>query len=367
MDLDNRDLLITVTGRDQPGITSALSDVLSRHDVVLRDVEQSINGGNLSLSFLVDLRWGDRDRPVFKDLLFTAWELEVEIDFHPLEHAVQPLEVRSAFALTVLGAPITPKALAGLAKVLAEHSVNIDRITRLSEGETLTCLEMTLSSSEVRAISEMKQILLPVGVEGGVDLALQREGLVRRVKRLVVFDMDSTLIQGEIIDELAAARGCGERVSAITARAMNGELDFKSALRERVALLAGTPVGVLDEVHEAMPLASGASELVAVLKRLGYRLAVISGGFTFFTEKIKAELGLDYAYANQLEVENGVLTGKVLGTIVDGQRKADLVVSLSKGEGVSLDQVIAIGSGQRVDNRINAAEDRVDAIRGAGR
>lgn len=344
MDSSTTPLLITVTGQDQPGITSALCRVLAEHQVSLRDVEQSTNGGNLSLSFLVDL---DRraERPVLKDLLFCAWELGVQLDFRPLGAQATPPGERWAFALTVLGAPITPAALAAVAGVLAEHRVNIDRITRLSEGEELSCLELTLSSADIGSVASLKRILLPVGTGHGVDLALQREGLVRRVKRLVVFDMDSTLIQGEIIDALAEAQGIGPMIREITHRAMNGEIDFTQSLMERVSLLAGTPLSVLEAVHDAMPLAPGARELVAVLKRLGYRLAVISGGFTWFTDRLKRELGLDYAYANTFEVKDGALTGRVLGPVIDGQRKADLVVALCQTEGVGLDQVIAIGDG----------------------
>lgn len=345
MGADHQCLLITVTGKDRPGITSTLSRILEDHDVVLRDVEQSVNGGNLSLSFLVE-QPGERDRPVFKDLLFAAWELDVHVDFRPvLPDAAPAAESRRTYALTLLGSPISARALRAVSEVLAQHRVNIDRITRLSEGLELSCLEMTLSSGHELSIGELKALLLPVAVEGGVDLALQREGLVRRVKRLVVFDMDSTLVQGEMIDELARARGCVEQVAHITERAMQGEIDFVDSLRERVSLLEGTPVEVLDQVYRDMTLTPGARELVRVLKRLGYRLAVISGGFTFFTNRLKAELGLDYAYANTLEVIDGRLTGRVLGTIVDGQRKADLLVALTQTEGVALDQVIAIGDG----------------------
>lgn len=344
MDTRPSALLMTVTGPDRPGITSAITAVMATHQVEILDVEQAVSGGNLSLSFRLDVPWEDRTRPLFKDLIYVAWSLDVRVEFKPLSAAELSAPPRTHYALTLLGAPITAEALSQIASVLAEHKVNIDRITRLSEGD-LSCLEMSISSLDGRSLAGMKQLLLPVANSGGVDLALQREGVARRVKRLVVFDMDSTLIQAEIIDELARARGIYDEVAAITHRAMAGEMDFCESLRKRVAMLEGTEVATLEAVMKAVPLMPGARDLVTVLKRLGYRTAVISGGFSFFTDRLKSHLGLDYAYSNRLEIENGVVTGKVLGGILDGQRKADLLETLAQSEGVGLDQVIAIGDG----------------------
>lgn len=342
---DGRTLLINITGRDCPGITAALTRILSDHDVVICDIEQTTSAGNLSLSFLVELPNPSESRAMFKDLLFAGWELGVAVDFLPPPADDAQLPKRRAFALTILGNPINAEALSQISQVLAKETINIDRITRLSDGPLLSGIEMALSTADDRPTQAVKHVLLPVSHECGVDLALQREGLVRRLKRLVVFDMDSTLIQGEIINELARVRGCEDKVSEITARAMGGELDFSESLRERVSLLEGTPVGVLDEVYRSIKLAEGARELILVLKRLGYRLAVISGGFTFFTNRLKTELGLDYAYANKLEVKDGYLTGRVSGVIVDGVRKGDLLNTLAQTEGIGTDQVIAIGDG----------------------
>ncbi len=337
-------LLVTVTGRDRPGITATLTEILERHGARIRDVEQTVNAGNLSLSLQIGLPTGERDQPIFKDLLFAAWELGIHVDFQPLEEAGESVR-RPTFALTLLGDPIEARAIARTTAILARHDVNIDRITRLSGGEELSCLEMILSSTRLSTTREIKELLMPIAAETGIDLALQREGYVRRVKRLVVLDVDSTLVQGEVIDELARRRGCLDRVAAITERAMQGELAFPEALRERVGLLAGTPMSVLEDVQRGVQLTPGATELLRVLRRLGYRLAIISGGFTFFTDRLKADLQLDHAFANELEIAEGRLTGRIVGPIIDGQRKADLLVQLAREHGIGPDQAVAIGDG----------------------
>jgi phosphoserine phosphatase len=234
--------------------------------------------------------------------------------------------------------------LADAANAAAVRGFNIDKIGRLS-ATAISSIELTLSSERAADTQGLKQDLLTLQTTHGCDVALQREGLMRRSKRLVVMDMDSTLIQQEVIDELARRYGVYDKVSEITHRAMNGELSFDEALRERVALLAGAPESIVQEVLDAIELTPGAEELIRVLKKLGYRLALISGGFIELAEPIRQRLGLDYAFANQLDIEKGKLTGKVRGPIVNRQRKADLLESIAQAERVALDQVIAIGDG----------------------
>ena len=231
-----------------------------------------------------------------------------------------------------------------MAEVLAAHGGNIERIHRLSEGG-LSSVEFTVSLAPAADAQILKTALLAAAMQGGFDCALQRESLLRRSKRLIVMDMDSTLIRIEVIDELARAHGVGEQVAAITRRAMMGEMDYDRSLRERVALLRGLPARVLTELAANLPLTEGAETLLRVLKRLGYRTAVISGGFSVAAEALQKRLGIDFAWSNTLEIEDGVLTGRVLGPIVNAQRKAEILEELSKREGVPLDQVIAIGDG----------------------
>lgn len=339
-------VLISVTGPDRPGITSRLASVLALHQARLHDIEQVTNGGNLALSFQIELE-GEvtREHPLFKDFIFAAWELELHADFRMQGVPLSPGPQRAApLVLTVFGRSIGPDAIAALAEVLARAKVNIDKIHRLS-GDSFSCLELSLQAPQGVDLYAVKQALLPQGTRFGIDLALQRESVYRRARRLIVLDMDSTLTRGEAIDELARAAGKFEAVAQITERAMQGELDFEAALRARVQLLAGLPVQALQQVRASIELTPGAHELLRVLKRLGYRVAVISGGFTYFTDWLKMQLGLDYAYANELEVRDGRLTGLLRGHIVDAQRKADLLETIAQGEGISLEQVIAVGDG----------------------
>lgn len=339
-------VLLSVTGPDRPGITSRIARILADHQARLQDVEQVTNGGNLALSFLLELTPPTgRDHPVFKDLIFCAWELGLQADFRFIsEDDVRVHEPRYTYALTVFGREIVPGAIAALADALARRGTNIDKIHKLS-AHSFSCLEMLLSAPLAEDLQQLKQVLLPLGKQYEVDLAIQRENVYRRAKRLVVLDMDSTLTQGEVIDELAARHGVGQEVARITERAMHGELDFEQALRARVKLLEGLSVTTLSDVRTRIQLTPGGHDLLHALKKLGYRIAVISGGFTYFTDWLKQQLGLDYAYANELEMRDGKLTGRLRGLIVDARRKADLLETIAQGEGISLDQVIAVGDG----------------------
>ncbi len=344
--MDNKMVLITATGLDRPGIIAAVTGNISEAGARIRDIEQTVTHTILSLSVLIDFPTGESDqKPLIKDLLFLAKELGLELDFQVLDEAeYRRRSNRFAYVLTILGGEVNARALARVSGILAEHGVNIERISKLTQGQ-LRCVEFLVTAPESLDVKALTRKLLQAGASLGVDIAVQKESLYRRNKRLVVMDMDSTLIQIEVIDELARIAGVGRQVAEITERAMNGELDFQGALRERVALLKGLKAEALEEVYRNIPFTPGAKNLVRILKRLGFKTAVISGGFKFFTDRLQQELGLDYAYANQLEIKGGEVTGGVVGTIVDGARKAQLLEEIARQEGVTLDQVIAIGDG----------------------
>lgn len=248
------------------------------------------------------------------------------------------------YVVTCLGASVTLPLIAKLASLLSAEKVNIQKINSIAQKQ-LECIELTVSATKPIDPRLLTRKLLHLNAEFRVDVAVQKESLYRRAKRLIVMDMDSTLVQVEVIDELAKEAGVGEKVSLITHRAMNGELSFPEALRERVRLLKGLPVDVLRKVYQRMPFTPGAKELISVLKRLGYRTAVLSGGFDYFTSRVKESLGLDYTYSNNLEVKGDVVTGEIIGEIVDGKKKASLMEEIARKEGITLDQVIAIGDG----------------------
>ncbi len=344
--MDHRMVLITMTGPDRPGIIAAVTGQVAAAGARIRDIEQTLTHTLLSLSLLIDFPTGESDqKPVIKDLLFLAKELGLDLDFQVLTEAeYQSKTTRHAYVVTIMGGEVNALALARVSALLADHGVNIERVTKLTQGQ-LRCVEFLVAAPPELDVRALTRRLLQTGAGLGVDIAVQKESLYRRAKRLVVMDMDSTLIQIEVIDELARLAGVGTEVAAITERAMNGELDFEGALRERVALLRGLPATALEGVYRSIPFTPGAKTLVRVLKRLGFRTAVISGGFKFFTDRLKNELGLDYAFANQLEIVDGVVTGGLVGPIVDGARKAALLEEIADREGITLDQTIAIGDG----------------------
>jgi phosphoserine phosphatase len=332
-------LILTFTGRDAPGITARLSRILAQAGARLDDVEQVVVQGLLTLGFAVAL---DDPEPTLKDLLFAAKGLGLQLEFRKVPDGADAPHER--YALTVIARTLGPGALQAVAEVLAAHRANIEHIRRLSEGG-LACVEFAISLAAGADQQALKRALLAAAGQGAFDCALQRETLLRRSKRLVVMDMDSTLIRIEVIDELARAHGVGEQIAGITRRAMLGEIDYDRSLRERVALLEGLEANVLYELAKNLPLTEGAETLLRVLKRLGYRTAVISGGFSVAAEALQKRLGIDFAWSNVLEIEGGKLTGRVVGQIVNAQRKAELLQEFADREGVPLDQVIAIGDG----------------------
>jgi phosphoserine phosphatase len=344
--MNQRLILLTMTGPDRPGIIAAVTGQIAEAGARIRDIEQTVTHTLLSLSIVIDFPTGESDnKPLIKELLYLAKETGLDLDFSVLGEAdYRRKSTRDAHVVTMMGGEVNALAIARVGKILAEHGVNIERVSKLNQGD-LRCVELMVTAPDDLDMRTINRQLLHAGANLGVDIAVQRENLYRRAKRLVVMDMDSTLIQIEVIDELARIAGVGEQVARITERAMNGELDFPAALRERVALLSGLPAAALEEVYRNIPFTPGAKTLIRVLKRLGFKTAVISGGFSYFADRIKDDLGLDYAYANVLEIVDGFVTGRVIGQVVDGGRKAELLEEIAAKEGVTLDQAIAIGDG----------------------
>jgi phosphoserine phosphatase len=340
-------VLVKVSGQDKPGITSGLTAIIAEQGLPILDISQAVIHRLLLLSILFELE-PDSAKTVIKDLLFKAHELDLKLEFEVLEegtpHRLSEPAKTYHYAVTLIAEQVTARALHEVSSALARWKINIDGIKRLSEAD-FSCVEMMISSAleiDERAIN---QELLVIASQQGVDIALQAEGLYRRAKRLVVLDMDSTLIQSEVIDELAREQGVYDEVARITHEAMGGRMDFDESLRKRCAMLTGLTQEDLDRVYRRIELTPGADDLICVLKKLGYKIALISGGFTFVANRLKDRLGIDYAFANTLETRDGKLTGQVIPPIVNAQRKADLVEEIAKLERIELDQVIAIGDG----------------------
>ncbi len=339
-------VLVRVSGPDRPGLTASLMALLDRAGATVQDVEQVVVRRRLTLALAVEV---PDDRDVLKELLLFGWEHRVEVDFEIVEAAAT---VRSpAVVVTVMAPDVGPGDLGAVAGAIAGAGGNIDRIVRLSRYPVVS-YELVVTGGDPDG---MRHDLLALADERGVDVAVQRDGLGRRAKRLVVLDVDSTLIQDEVIELLADHVGCGAQVRDITARAMAGELDFEAALRERVGLLAGLPESELLAARDRLRLTPGARTFVRTLRRLGYKLAIVSGGFTVFTEALRVELRLDHAYANQLEIVDGVCTGRLVGEIVDRERKAELLGRIAAQEGILVEQTVAVGDGANDIDMLAAA------------
>lgn len=353
-------LLIRVTGHDRPGLTHALTSILARYDVRVLDIGQAVIHDGLAFGILIELREELRSSALLTDLLLESHRLGVEVKFSAStsdEYAAWVnAQARRRFIITLLGPAIGASHIAQVSGVLAQAGLNIDRIDRLSsrvplqleDAQPRFCVEFTATSPSAATLVDEDAVrtgLATLTDSGDVDVAFQHDSIFRRNRRLVAFDMDSTLIQGEVIDELAALAGVGEQVRAITEAAMRGELDFQQSFRRRVALLKGLPESALQQVIERIPLTDGAERLVATLRRLGYKTAILSGGFTFFGSVLQQRLGIDHLHANTLELRDGVVTGEVVLPIVDGARKAEMLQVIAASEGLSLEQCIAVGDG----------------------
>ncbi|HUR51840.1 MAG TPA: phosphoserine phosphatase SerB [Mycobacteriales bacterium] len=329
--------LVTVTGHDHPGVTAALMDVLTRHGATVEDIEQVVVHGRLLLGLVVS---GEGEgNALFTDLRKAASDLGVEVHTEVLDDAEPALSVRHH--VVVLGAPLPPAALAGVTRRLAACGANIETVTRLSSWPAQS-FELVVSGGDTE---RLRTELAAEAVLQQVDVAVERASIYRRAKRLVVMDVDSTLVQGEVIEMLAAEAGCEAEVARVTAAAMAGELDFEASLRARVALLEGLPVEAVDRVRAAVRLTPGGRTLVRTLKRLGWSVGIVSGGFTAVTDDLRDLLGLDHALANVLEVKDGRLTGQVVGPVVDRAGKAAALRAFAEQEGLRPEQTVAIGDG----------------------
>lgn len=341
-------LLITVSGPDKPGITSALMKILADSPHELVDIGQAVTHGLLSLSFVIEFKNAeDKNNHVLKDLLFEVNKMGLNLNYQVVkENLGHNLEEQKQKFIVSCVSPkgLSSSFLGGTAQALASFGINIQRIDKISPG-SFECVEIMTSVPDEIDWQALKKELIKIGGEHQTDVAFLKDNVFRRSKRLIVFDMDSTLIQAEVIDEMAKACGAGDKVGAITEKAMNGEIDFDQSLRERVACLKGLKVETMHEIFNQLPLTQGVEDFLSTIKSLGLKVAVISGGFTFFTEALKNKLGLDYAFGNELEIENGVLTGQVKGTIVNADQKAFLLKFIAQQEGIHPEQVVAIGDG----------------------
>ena len=342
----SRTVLVHVSGEDRPGITAGLMGVLADGGADLLDVEQVLVRGRLTLDILIDLPEG---QATIKDLLFYAWEQGISVDFEVVEGTAR--EPGSRAVVTVIGTRVGPEAFGAVAGAIAAAGGNIDRIFRLSRYPVVS-YELAVTDGD---LAEMRNVLPAVAAEHGVDVAVQAEGLLRRAKRLVVLDVDSTLIQDEMIVLLAEEAGVGDEVEALTAAAMEGDSDFEEVLRARVRLLAGLDAAALERVRNRVRLTPGAQTFIRTLKRLGLQVGIVSGGFTVFTDWLKDELGLDHAAANTLEVADGRLTGEVVGPVVDRRRKAEILREIAASVGIPLEQTVAVGDGANDIDMLAAA------------
>ena len=349
-------ILIRITGQDRPGLTASIMEILALYDAHILDIGQADIHSTLSLGILIRIDYTHSGQ-VMKELLFKADELNVNIGFTPISDDEYESWVnrqgKNRFILTVIGRTLSAKQIAAATKIIAEQGLNIDSILRLTgrmsikkpERNVRACIEFSLRGTPADR-EQMQATLMQMASEQEIDFSFQRDDMYRRMRRLICFDMDSTLIQTECIDELAARAGVGGQVKAITERAMRGEIDFKESFAERVALLKGLDSRVMQEIAEEMPITEGVDRLMSVLKRCGYKIAILSGGFTYFGEYLRRRYGIDYVYANELEVgDDGKLTGRYIGDIVDGKRKAELLKLIAQVEQVNLAQTIAVGDG----------------------
>ena len=349
-------ILISITGQDRPGLTASVMTILSRYNTQILDIGQADIHNTLSLGILVRMDESYSGQ-VMKELLFKATELGVNIGFSPISDTEYEKWVgrqgKHRYILTIIGRTLAAKQIASATQIITAQGLNIDSILRLTGRQSIlnpqknvkACIEFSLRGTpENRSL--MQEQLMKMSADMEIDFSFQRDDMYRRMRRLICFDMDSTLIQTECIDELAERAGVGNQVREITERAMRGEIDFKESFTERVKLLKGLDAHVMQDIAEKLPITEGADRLMSVLKTCGYKIAILGGGFTYFGEYLQRRYGIDYVYANELEIdENGKLTGNYVGEIVDGHRKAELLKLIAQVEKVNLAQTIAVGDG----------------------
>lgn len=347
---------INISGQDRPGVTSALTGILGKYGASILDIGQADIHHTLVLGILFKTT-SDRSGDIMKELLFKAAEMNVQIRFTPISVADYEewvgLQGKNRYIITILGRRITAEQIAAVTRIVAEQGLNIDMIQRLTgrmplkeEGYSLgkTCIEFSVRGTPLNK-SKMQRDFMQLTNKLDFDLSMQEDTIFRRCRRLICFDMDSTLIETEVIDELAERAGVGDQVRAITESAMRGEIDFQESFTRRVAMLKGLDESVLEDIAAHLPYTEGLDRLMHILKRLGFKTAILSGGFTYFGNYMRRKYGFDYVYANELEIVDGKLTGRYVGDIVDGKRKAELLRLISQVENVDIEQTIAVGDG----------------------
>ncbi len=349
-------LLINISGHDQPGITSSVTAILAEYNVNVLDIGQAVIHDTLSLGILVEVPSESGSSPILKEILFRTHEMGLRVKFEPIaeENYQSWVEAQGKprHIVSLLARKITAEHISKLTAVSANFGLNIDKINRLSgrlplgpvPANSKACVEFS-ARGDIADAAQVRTAFLELASAMDVDIAYQEDTIYRRNRRLVCFDMDSTLIEAEVIDELAKAAGVGDQVSEITERAMAGELDFNESFARRMALLKGLDESVLVSIAERLPITEGADNLISTLRHLGYKTAILSGGFNYFGKFLQQKLGIDYVFANDLEVVDGKVTGRVTGTVVNGERKAELLRELAARENISLEQVVAVGDG----------------------
>ncbi|MBE6333810.1 MAG: phosphoserine phosphatase SerB [Bacteroidales bacterium] len=346
---------INISGEDKPGLTSSLTGILARHDAFILDIGQSNIHQSLTLGILF-MTTPERSGQIMKELLFKASEMNITIRFEPVteeqyRHWVTG-QGKHRYIVTLVGRRITAEHISRVTKLISDEDLNIDAMNRLTgrmpldedERAPKTSIEFSVRGN-LSDKARFQNELMKIANSSEIDISFQRDGIFRRSRRLICFDMDSTLITTEVIDELAERAGVGDEVKQITERAMRGEIDFRESFTERVALLKGLDVSVMEEIAENLPITEGVDRMMTILKRVGYKTAILSGGFTYFGNYLKRRFGFDYVYANELEVEDGKLTGRYVGQVVDGPRKAELLRLLCQFENIDIQQSVAVGDG----------------------
>ena len=348
-------ILININGADRPGVTAALTEILAKNNAVILDIGQADIHNHLSLGILFQSTEGNSG-DILKELLFKSYELDVNIRFNPITEQEYSkwvgMQGKNRYIITILSRKLTAKQIAGVSRIVAEQDMNIDDIKRLTGRIPLDENARTPKASvefSVRGTPKNKECMkaefMKLSTELEMDMSFQEDSMYRRMRRLICFDMDSTLIETEVIDELAIRAGVGDQVKAITEAAMRGEIDFCESFRQRCALLKGLDVSVMQEIAENLPITEGVDRLMRILKKVGFKIAILSGGFTYFGNFLKQKYNIDYVYANELEIENGKLTGNHVGDIVDGKRKAELLRLIAQVENVDIRQTVAVGDG----------------------
>lgn len=348
-------ILLNINGMDQPGVTAGLTEILAQNNAVILDIGQADIHNNLSLGILFQSTKSNSGE-ILKELLFKSYELNVNIRFTPISETEYSnwvgLQGKNRYIITLLGRKLTAKQIAGVSRIVAEQGMNIDGINRLTGRIPFDENERTPKASVEFSVrgnpqnpEQMKASFMDLSAELGIDISFQEDSMFRRMRRLICFDMDSTLIQTEVIDELAIRAGVGDEVKAITEAAMRGEIDFNESFRQRCALLKGLDASVMQEIAESLPITEGVDRLMKILKRVGFKIAILSGGFAYFGNYLKQKYNIDYVYANELEIVDGKLTGRHLGDIVDGKRKAELLRLIAQVENVDIRQTVAVGDG----------------------